>query len=124
MPDVTTTAQEERRRRWRLVLGGEDADGLSERDLRIDRALAALYDRGGGSSGSGQNRKGGLGASAPRVARWLGDIREFFPAPVVQVIQRDAFERLNLKAMLGDPHFQARNAIVSTSHPQFGTLRM
>ena len=26
--------------------------------------------------------------------------------------------------MLGDPHFQARNAIVSTAHPQFGTLRM
>jgi crotonobetainyl-CoA:carnitine CoA-transferase CaiB-like acyl-CoA transferase len=26
--------------------------------------------------------------------------------------------------MLGDPHFQARDAIVSTAHPQFGTLRM
>jgi crotonobetainyl-CoA:carnitine CoA-transferase CaiB-like acyl-CoA transferase len=26
--------------------------------------------------------------------------------------------------MLGDPHFQSRNAIVSTPHPQFGTLRM
>ena len=26
--------------------------------------------------------------------------------------------------MLGDPHFQARNAIVSLPHPQFGTLRM
>src|SRR5262247_1452370 len=104
MPDA---AQEERRRRWRLVLGGEDAAGLSERDLRIDRALAALYDRGGGGSGSGQSRRGGLGTSAPRVARWLGDIREFFPAPVVQVIQRDAFERLNLKAMMLEPEFLA-----------------
>ncbi len=27
------------------------------------------------------------------MARWLGDIREFFPAPVVQVIQNDAIER-------------------------------
>jgi Mg-chelatase subunit ChlD len=104
MPDP---AQEERRRRWRLVLGGEDADGLSERDLRIDRALSALYDRGDGGAGGGSTRRAGLGASAPRVARWLGDIREFFPAPVVQVIQRDAFERLNLKAMMLEPEFLA-----------------
>ena len=106
MPD-TTAAHEERRRRWRLVLGGDDADGLSERDLRIDRALSALYDRGGGGAGGATSRKAGLGASAPRVARWLGDIREFFPAPVVQVIQRDAFERLNLKAMMLEPEFLA-----------------
>jgi crotonobetainyl-CoA:carnitine CoA-transferase CaiB-like acyl-CoA transferase len=26
--------------------------------------------------------------------------------------------------MLDDPHFAAREAIVSTSHPRFGTLRM
>ena len=26
--------------------------------------------------------------------------------------------------MLDDPHFLARQAIVSTSHPSFGTLRM
>jgi hypothetical protein len=94
-----------RRRRWRLALGGDDADGLSERDIRMDRALAALYDRG--ENGGSAKRRGGLGASAPRVSRWLGDIREFFPAPVVQVIQRDAFERLGLKAMLMEPEFLA-----------------
>ena len=32
--------------------------------------------------------RGGLRGSAPRVSRWLGDIREFFPSSVVQVIQR------------------------------------
>ena len=99
-----TQERDERRRRWRLALGGDEADGLSERDARMDRALAALYDRGGESSGK---RRGGLGASAPRVSRWLGDIREFFPAPVVQVIQRDAFERLGLRAMLMEPEFLA-----------------
>jgi formyl-CoA transferase len=26
--------------------------------------------------------------------------------------------------MLADPHFAARKAIVETTHPQFGTLRM
>ena len=92
---------DERIRRWRLAMGGEDDGALSENDLRIDRALSALY-RGAEQGG---RKKGGLGASAPRVARWLGDIREFFPSPVVQVIQRDAFERLNLKAMLLEPEF-------------------
>jgi Mg-chelatase subunit ChlD len=98
------SAAAERRRRWRLALGGEDKEGLSERDRRMDRALSALY---GDGEGEGSSRKGGLGGSAPRVARWLGDIREFFPAPVVQVIQRDAFERLNLKAMMLEPEFLA-----------------
>jgi Mg-chelatase subunit ChlD len=109
MPDSATQSvrHAERLRRWRLVVGGDDADGLSERDQRIDRALGALYDRSGQGTGNARNRKGGLGASAPRVARWLGDIREFFPAPVVQVIQRDAFERLNLKAMMLQPEFLA-----------------
>jgi len=97
-------ADDERRRRWRLALGGDDAEGLSERDVRMDRALAALYE---GTPAGGTKRRGGLGASAPRVSRWLGDIREFFPAPVVQVIQRDAFERLGLKAMLMEPEFLA-----------------
>lgn len=94
------------RRRWRLMLGGDGTDGLSSEDQRIDRALSALYatDRQPTSRGS---RRGGLGGSAPSVARWLGDIREFFPTPVVQVIQRDAFDRLGLKQMLLQPEFLA-----------------
>jgi Mg-chelatase subunit ChlD len=101
---------EERQRRWRLALGGDDARGLSDRDQRLDRALSGLYDAGaaGGSQGKfGGSRRGGLGSSAPTVARWLGDIREFFPSPVVQVIQKDAFERLGLKQMLLEPEFLA-----------------
>jgi Mg-chelatase subunit ChlD len=101
-----TNADNERRRRWRLALGGDDADGLSERDQRMDRALAGLYQSGGAATGA-TGRRGGLGASAPRVARWLGDIREFFPTSVVQVMQRDAFERWGLKAMLMEPEFLA-----------------
>ncbi|MFZ6029133.1 MAG: VWA domain-containing protein, partial [Chloroflexota bacterium] len=71
-------------------------------DLGMDGALAALYD---GTSGAG--RRGGLGASSPRVARWLGDIRSYFPAPVVQVMQKDALERLNLRQMLLQPEMLA-----------------
>ena len=44
-----------------------------------------------------------MGKSAPKVARWLGDIRKFFPTPVVQMMQKDALERLDLKEMLKQP---------------------
>ena len=92
---------DERMRRWRLVLGGEqDGTGVSLAgdDKRIDTALGALY----GGSGDGP-RSAGLGASAPTVARWLGDIREYFPASVVQVMQQDAIERLDLHQLLLEP---------------------
>jgi Mg-chelatase subunit ChlD len=87
-------------RRWQLALGGEDQSCLSERDQRLSLALSALYNAPPQNKG-----RGGLGASSPRVARWLGDIREFFPTPVVQIIQRDAFERLNMKSLMLEPEF-------------------
>jgi Mg-chelatase subunit ChlD len=97
---------DERMRRWRLALGPESGacagPGLSGDDARLDAALEAIY-----GETDGAKKKGSLGASAPRVARWLGDIREFFPTPVVQVIQRDAFDRLGLKQMLFEPEFLA-----------------
>jgi Mg-chelatase subunit ChlD len=103
----------ERLRRWRLLLGSAaDAAGarLSPSDQAIDAALAALYDGdaggqpgGRGSSGGQSGRSAGLGASAPKVARWLGDIRAYFPSTVVQVMQRDAIDRLNLRQLLLEP---------------------
>ena len=91
-----------RQRRWRLVLGeaAETACSglLAGDDLRIDEALSALYD-----ADEAGGLRGGSGASSPRVARWLGDIRRYFPASVVQVMQKDAFERLDLKSMLFQP---------------------
>ncbi|MDA8019300.1 MAG: VWA domain-containing protein [Thermoanaerobaculia bacterium] len=101
-------ADDERLQRWRLILGGGEADGvgcpLSTEALQMDRALAALYapDEKGGLRAAAR-RRGGSGGSAPRVARWLGDIREYFPASVVQVMQRDALERLDLHEMLLEP---------------------
>ena len=86
--------------RWRLILGN-DAEtscggGLDAAEIRMDKALAALYD----NPGEGGSRRGGLGASAPKVSAWLGDIREYFPQSVVQIMQKDAVERLNLTALL------------------------
>ena len=114
----------EQLRRWRLILGGGKADGISNApstsgtqsptdeqnapnqpsfnlgtgDAEIDKALAALY-----SPNDGKSRKGSLNKSAPNVARWLGDIRRYFPTSVVRVMQQDALERLNLHQMLLEP---------------------
>ncbi len=79
--------------------------GLGQSDQAVDAALSALYDTGPGSGrGGARGRRGAdLGASAPTVARWLGDIRTYFPSTVVQVLQRDAIDRLNLRQLLLEP---------------------
>lgn len=102
--------QEERLRRWRLILGGDSADGigctLNAADKAMDQALAAVYDSGPGPGGQASGL-GGLGRAAPRVARWLGDIRQFFPSSVVRVLQQDAMDRLHLKQLLLEPEMLA-----------------
>jgi Mg-chelatase subunit ChlD len=98
--------------KWRLILGkdaqntegvqqaemGEEgaAFDLTEQQQGMDETLEALY-------GGEADRKGGLGKSTPVVNRWLGDIRKYFPSPMVQVMQRDALERLDLNLMLLQP---------------------
>ena len=95
---ISNVQSPERLRRWRLLLGGEECDGiglpLGGADLAMDRTLQAIYD---------SDRQGNLGSSAPNVARWLGDIRAYFPTSVVRVMQQDALERLNLRQMLMEP---------------------
>lgn len=94
--------------RWRLILGKEAGalvpQPLRGEDAAIDAALEALYR---GDNGAGDSRRGGLGGSAPSVARWLGDIRTYFPAGVVRLMQKDALERLNLRQMLLEPEMLA-----------------
>jgi Mg-chelatase subunit ChlD len=105
--------EEQHIRKWRLILGGQQNDGtgfsLNEKDVAIDKTLEALYDT---------NKQGGLGPSSPNVARWLGDIRTFFPNTVVQVMQQDALKRLNLKQMLLEKemleHIEADVHLVAT----------
>jgi hypothetical protein len=86
-----------RLRRWRLVLGGEEADGTEVRlagdDAAMDGALDAVYGE----------RAGDLGGSAPTVARWLGELRARFPSGVVSVVQQDAIDRLGLHQLLLEP---------------------
>jgi len=90
----------ERLKKWRLILGKQaDEDesiSLSEQMQGMDTVLEDLYEAEG-------NKKGGLGGSTPKINRWLGDIRKYFPTSVVQMMQKDAFERLDLEQMLLEP---------------------
>lgn len=105
-PASPSLTDEARLRRWRLVLGSEAENScgkLSGAPAEMDQALSALYDADPKKGLGGTDRKGGRGGSAPSVARWLGDIRKYFPSSVVQVMQHDALERLNLRDMLLQP---------------------
>lgn len=105
--DIAPEQVVDRRTRWRLVLGGAASPSCGEPAgtlLEMDKALTALYDdEQGGIGGRGNRRTAGRGGSSPSVARWLGDIRKYFPSSVVQVMQQDALERLNLREMLLQP---------------------
>jgi hypothetical protein len=100
---------EEHIKKWRMILGKDAQEELgmtlTSHELAIDRTLEALYD---------SDRKGGLGASSPNVARWLGDIREYFPQSVVQILQQDALKRLNLTQILTEP--EMLQAVVPDIH--------
>lgn len=90
-----------RMERWRLALGkpADDACGApSGQFADMDSALSDLYEED-----SDLSRRGGSGKGSPKVSRWLGDIRKYFPDQVVQVLQQDAMERLNLRELLLQP---------------------
>jgi hypothetical protein len=100
-------------RRWRLILGhdaqeklGECCGGgltLSADEQLMDEALAAIYDETAEEIDGTGKRSAGLGGSAPRLAKWLGDIRTYFREDVVTVIQQDAIARRGLKQLLFEP---------------------
>ncbi len=86
--------------KWRLVLGktaqedNEEGDNLPKELQEMDAALENLYSN---------EKSAGLGGSSPKINRWLGDIRKYFSKSVVQIMQKDALERLGLKQMLLEP---------------------
>src|SRR5687768_14262633 len=109
---MPTPFQPEQLSRWRLVLGKDSQDALanmcpggcslSAEQLEMDEALEAIY--GGDSEqeisrseweSSTEGRKHGYakGRSIPRVAKWLDQIRNFFPKDCVVLLQQDAIER-------------------------------
>lgn len=105
--------QQEQFARWRLILGSESQDSftgmgggaLSQEELLMDSALAAIYGGPGESFGAGGSggRGAGRGPSSPRITKWLGDLRALFDTETVLVVQNDAIERKGLKQLLLEP---------------------
>ncbi len=103
---------DEQLRRWRLILGKDSQDKLSDFAVGklalsadqslMDEALAAIYDETEGQQ-STSGRAAGHGQSAPHLAKWLGDIRTYFTEDVVTVIQQDAIERKGMTQLLFEP---------------------
>ncbi len=114
---MSAKADQEQIKRWRLILGkhaqeslaqmgGASGCELSGKQSAMDEALAAIYDESEGEgqgAGRGSKRSAGLGPSAPNLAKWLGDIRNYFKEDVVTVIQNDAIERKGLTQLLFEP---------------------
>ncbi len=100
---IQNEALKQRQRRWRLLLGddAESLGNLSGADKQLDALLAQLYKPGY------QDRRGGYGQSMPNAARWIGEVKNLFPASAVEVIQKDAVKRLDISALLQDPGFMA-----------------
>jgi len=108
-------------KRWRLILGetaeqslggagqGDGGSMLDEEEARIDMALSMIYggsfcnDGGSPNSGNGGRRGAGKSPPSPNLAKWLVDVRNFFPSDVVSVIQADAIERRGLKQLILEP---------------------
>ncbi len=112
--------------RWRLILGKQAEDPLaawiggscllSADQLEMDEALEAIY--GGDSEEEiskeewkrkeiGAPHGAGKGRSRPRVARWLDQVRNYFPKDVVVLLQHDAIERKGMKELLFEPEIMA-----------------
>lgn len=100
-------------RRWRLILGNEAEQAMSQgqpldaTDQRRDRALDALYGR------ELDGRDGGRGQAMPHAVQWLGEVRKLFPQSAAETLQRDALERYGMSGLLRDPEVlrQARPSI-------------
>ncbi|MDR1887556.1 MAG: VWA domain-containing protein, partial [Prevotellaceae bacterium] len=107
--DMNNDELDTRMAHWRLILGNDSqafADvALTEEQSIMDAALAAIYDaeESGGSSDRNKSKQGGGKSRMTNLAKWLTDIRTFFPQDVVSVIQSDAIERKGLTGLLFEP---------------------
>lgn len=118
----------EQLQRWRLILGKDSQESLSgmcaggcslsAEQMEMDEALEALYSSGGDEEdltreeweARAKERGHGpvKGKTMPRVAKWLDQIRKFFPRDVVVLLQQDAIERKGMKELLFEPELLAQ----------------
>jgi Mg-chelatase subunit ChlD len=94
--------------RWRLVLGKYSKNHLdfSEGNLQyadMDMLLEFLYEREYGEDrGVRKERSGSLDPSCLTVPEWITKIKEIFPKNTVEILEKHALEKYNLKELLTD----------------------
>ena len=109
MKNITEQEIQKKLARWRLILGQDTQQQfsnmnhftLSEQQFLMDEALASIYGGGEGKILSGKGA--GNNSSAPKLSKWLGDIRSLFDKDIVTMIQNDAIERKGLKQLFLEP---------------------
>ncbi|MCM3203309.1 VWA domain-containing protein [Paenibacillus illinoisensis] len=102
--------QAETLNRWRLILGDSAEESLSNTDAydaehfkytEIDEILGYLYNREYGEE-QGYRKEGGRGSSNLTVPNWLHKVRELFPKPTVEMLEKQALDRYGLTELLTD----------------------
>jgi Mg-chelatase subunit ChlD len=94
--------------RWRLVLGKYSKNHLdfSEENVQyadMDMLLEFLYEREYGEDrGVRKERSGSLDPSCLTVPEWITKIKEIFPKNTVEILEKHALEKYNLKELLTD----------------------
>lgn len=101
--------------RWRLILGKNAGGQLSFGDgaalengiscFDLEEALDFLYSR---EAGGDVRREGGTEASCLTAAAWITKIRKLFPKETVEILERHALERYQLKELLADKEILER----------------
>jgi len=136
MQDLQQSSSDDRRVRWRLILGvgSESACGvtLSPEAQAMDEAIGFLYDREAqgrnirqrNGAGSDANRQGGDEASQLTTPDWINAIHTLFPQKTIERLEKDALERYKLEEMVTNPDLLSRaepsetllKAILRTKH--------
>lgn len=95
--------------RWRLVLGKYSSNHLtfSEDNINytdMDTLLEFLYEREYGEERGVRTdkRAGSLDASNLTVPQWITKIKELFPKETVEILEKHALDKYNLKELLTD----------------------
>ncbi|WP_027624551.1 VWA domain-containing protein [Clostridium lundense] len=95
--------------RWRLVLGKYSNNNLSFSEDNInyanmDTLLEFLYEREYGEERGVRSyrRLGDLNPSSLTVPQWITKIKELFPKETVEILEKHALDKYNLKELLTD----------------------
>jgi Mg-chelatase subunit ChlD len=89
-------------KRWKLLLNIEgpaedesEAESLSREEVAMSNIMEELYHKRKGQAG--------FAKSQPKLHKWLGDIRTYFPTSVVRMMQKDAIDKHEIDELLLEP---------------------